>query len=51
MIVPTFRDLIEIMHRKYWGQCSVKVPHNSPDYGMVPRLAEDNWLYFEGESQ
>lgn len=51
MIVPTFWDLVEIIHRKYWGQCSVKVLHNSPDYGMVPTLAEGNWLYFEGESQ
>ena len=51
MIVPTFWDLIEIIHRKYWGQCSIKVLHNSPDCGMVPTLAEGNWLYFEGESQ
>lgn len=50
-IVSTSQDLIEIMHTKYLRQCSINVSYSSPDYGMVPRLAEDNWLSFEDESQ
>lgn len=33
------------MYTKHLGQCSINVPLGTPDYTVVARLVEGNWLY------